>query len=625
MQVRRGGIYIRRVTATCVAALAVGALYLWIARTANEPFHWRHDLGGYYNYLARGLARGQLRLAIEPPPALLALPNPWDPKVDDSLKMSDVALFNRRYYLYHGVTPAVLLFTPWRLITGHDVPENFALFLLCFAGFLFSAGALWILLRMANATPSPWLWAVMLIALGTCQCVPYLLNRVWVYEVAIGGAYFCMSAATFFLARAAALSYDARWLAASGLFFGLTVGCRPHLGLAGVIALAAVAFSQRRFTRIAAFLLPFLLAGLAIAAYNYARFGNPLEFGVKYLLTGENQQRIKTSAEFVLPGLYYMLFCAPRFTPVFPWVVPAFRNPFDSLHHSFPKEYFIEPTVGVLYLAPFLIGILALRKTMARATFVLLLVLLASSASVLLFISSTGFTTQRYEVDFLAPAVLVSVAIIAIVIARSSGWRRHALITAFTILLSFGVMVNLALGVAGPYDGLFKQRPRTYMRLAAWFTPSENYRPLLNPRIDVEFTAEFPPQSNGLKQPLLTIGDRTYRHFLYAQQADSRLHLVSQGETSTVKQEIDKPDGPVRFHVEYAPESGNLSVAVNGRGWLVHKIDNLLTAPWQVSVGENRIDPGVTGRRFPGRIRDVTKSVRSGPSTPSGRESRGLQ
>jgi len=363
------------------------------------------------------------------------------------------------------------------------------------------------------------------------------------------------------------------------------------------------------------------MVGLAIAAYNYARFGNPLEFGVNYLLSGENQQRIKLSAEFVPPGLYFMLFCAPRFTPVFPWVAPVFRYPFGSVNYSFPKEYFIEPTVGVLYLAPFLIGFLLLRKTGVRTCVV---VLLAASAAVLVFLTSTGFTTQRYEVDFLAPAVLAAVAAIGVWIARSAGWRRYVSILAFTVLVAFGAAVNLALGVVGPYDGLFKKRPRTYLRVARWFSPLENYRPLLNPRIRVDFSAEFPPQNDGLSEPLLTMGDRTYRHFLYVQHVNSKLLLVSQCEASTAKQDIPRPDATARFaarfHVEYSPDSGKLSVSVNGQELLVHKIDNLLTAPWQVSVGENRIDPGVTGERFTGRIGTVSKSVEASAASASAAE-----
>src|SRR4029453_3426856 len=106
---------------------------------------------GYYNYLGRAFAHGRLELPIKPSPKLLAVPNPWDPAVDDSYKMHDMALFNGLYNLNNGPGPAVLLFTPWLLITGHDLPERFALFLLCFGGFVFSCGVLIQWLAMAGA------------------------------------------------------------------------------------------------------------------------------------------------------------------------------------------------------------------------------------------------------------------------------------------------------------------------------------------------------------------------------------------------------------------------------------------------------------------------------------------
>src|SRR6202030_547155 len=186
--------------AVILVAITVGSYYLWSVRAAGNRFYWGYDLGGYYNYLGRAFAHGRLHLPIQPSRELLALPNPWDPAVPDSYKMQDMALFNGRYYLYHGAGPAVMLFTPWRLLTGHDLSENFALFLLCFSGFLFSCGALLRVLALADARPGPLLLAAMLLALGICQGVPYLLNRVFVYEIAIGGGYFCLSGAVFFLA-----------------------------------------------------------------------------------------------------------------------------------------------------------------------------------------------------------------------------------------------------------------------------------------------------------------------------------------------------------------------------------------------------------------------------------------
>jgi len=220
-------VQIARRAVLVTVVLLVGAYYFWCARATGQNFLWGYDLGGYYNYLARGFARGHLYADIEPSPKLLALPDPYAAAVDDSLRMQDMALYRSHYYLYHGAAPAVLLFTPWRLVTGHDVPENFALAVFCFAGFLFSAGTLLRLLWLARAEVSPFMLALLLLALGVCQGVPYLLNRIWVYEIAIGGGYCCLAGALFFLARSIGSARPSSWLAASGLMFGLSIACPP--------------------------------------------------------------------------------------------------------------------------------------------------------------------------------------------------------------------------------------------------------------------------------------------------------------------------------------------------------------------------------------------------------------
>ncbi len=107
-----------RAWVSLAVAFGVGSLYLWIARAAGEPFYWKRDLGGYYDYLSRGILSGHLYLPITPSPELLALPNPWDPKVDEALTMHDMALVNRRYYMYRGAAPAVPPFPPWPQVSG---------------------------------------------------------------------------------------------------------------------------------------------------------------------------------------------------------------------------------------------------------------------------------------------------------------------------------------------------------------------------------------------------------------------------------------------------------------------------------------------------------------------------
>jgi hypothetical protein len=598
--------------AVVLVAVTVGSYYRWSVRATGNPFYWGYDLGGYYNYLGRAFAHGRLYLPIEPSRELLALPNPWDPAVPDSYKMQDMALFNGRYYLYHGAGPAVILFTPWRLLTGHDLPENFALFLLCFGGFLFSCGALLRVLALADATPGPLLLALMLVALGICQGVPYLLNRVFVYEIAIGGGYFCLSGAVFCLAGSIESRRRVWWLAASGLMFGLAISCRPHLGLAGMITLGGLAVSRNRTrSSLAAFLAPLILTGAAVAAYNYERFGNPFEFGIRYLLTGENQNRIKLAAGNVMPGLYFMLFCPPDFSPVFPWVRLVLRNPFNSPDSHFPAGYVIEPIVGALYCAPFIVGALFIVPASRRAAVRNLLgIALASSAAVLLFLTATGFTTQRYEVDFLPLTVLAAVASFGILIARSGGVRRTAVTAAFGLLVAYSVIANLALGISGPYDEMLKSRTLSYLRIARWFSPIKQFRPIMNPKVVIDLTAEFKAQPNGFLEPLITMGQQSYRHFISVEHLRGKLRIISRSDTSTIGQEIEDPGAkPVGIGVVYLPESGKLTIAVNGQEILSHAIGTLVTAPAQITVGENNIEFNVAVKRFSGRIYGVRKIV----------------
>ncbi len=236
--------------AILAAVLIVGLYYRWGARAATGKFVFGYDLDGFYDFLGQAFARGHLYLPIEPSPQLLALKDPYDPKVDNSIRRQDMVLYRGRYYLYFGAAPAVLLFAPWRLVTGHDLPENFAGFLLCLGGFLFAAGALLRVFVLARARPPAWMLAALLLGLGFCQSVPFLLNRIFVYEIAIAGGYFCVSAGLYFLARGLPLDEAGwQWLAASGLAFGAAVACRPHLVLVGTIAAAGVAILAARGRR----------------------------------------------------------------------------------------------------------------------------------------------------------------------------------------------------------------------------------------------------------------------------------------------------------------------------------------------------------------------------------------
>ena len=599
--------------------LLVGGYYRWAARVATGRFEFGFDLDGFYDLLGQGFAHGHLYLPVEPSPQLLALANPYDPAVDNSIRRQDMVLYRGKYYLYFGAAPAVLLFAPWRMATGHDLPENFAAFLLCFGGFLFAMGALLRVFDLAGVRPRLWLLAFLILGLAFCQSVPFLLNRVAAYEIAIAGGYFCISAAVFFLSRGLPLRENSwRWMAAAGLAFGAAVGCRPHLILAGAVALAALALHNRG-RALAAFAAAWMLVGALIATYNFERFGNPVEFGFRYQLAGPGQNRIDLATRNWLPGIYYTALDQPEFGPVFPWMRMVFRFPFNSAErHPLPPVYFVEPSVGALWLAPFVIAALwapsrrrllrGAKEARAAEVRTLLWVCAISAGAILFFLISTHLSSQRYEVDFLPLAAFAALTGLGL---RAASARRLWAGAALAVLIAYSALANLALGIAGPYDDILRYRPAAYVKLARRFSPNPEYRPLLDPNLDVEVQAQFIPEPAGFREPLVTVGRSHYGAFLFAEHGPGTLKLVSQTEDGRATAEIPFPkDTSVRIGVSYSPAAHRITTTVEGREVIFVPAGLLVTAPAQIEIGQNHSDVGLTYPVFTGKIMTIRRILR---------------
>jgi hypothetical protein len=507
-------------------------------------------------------------------------------------------------------------------VTGHDLPENFAALLLCFGGFLFASGALLRVFALARARPPAWLLGVLILALGFCQSVPFLLNRVFVYEIAIAGGYFCISAAVFFLVRGLPLEQGSwRWLAASGLAFGAAVACRPHLVLVGATAAVGVgvlAIRGRESRAAEAFLAAWMAVGALIGLYNFERFGSPLEFGFRYQLAGQGQNRIELGTRNLVPGLYYMLLAKPQFSGVFPWMRMFLQFPFDSgERHPLPPEYFVEPSVGALWLAPFLVAAFwvpsarRLRRIAedahAAEVRAVLWIAAGGAAAVLLFLMSTHLSTQRYEVDFLPLAVFAALGALGV---RCGGQAMGLPYLGLTAIVGYSALANLALGIAGPYDDILHYRPAAYVRLAKRFSPASEYRPIFNPAISVEAAARFIPQPAGFRDPLVTIGRSHYGCFLYGEHAPGTLKLVAQTEEGRAAYEVLQPwDRALRIGLAYLPQSHRFSVAVEGTEVLSVPSGTVVTAPAQVEIGANHRDVWFTYPRFTGKLEILRRTV----------------
>jgi hypothetical protein len=537
--------------------------------------------------------------------------------------MHDMALYRGRYYLYFGVTPAALLFAPWRLITGHDLPERFAIFILAFGGFLFASGALLRLLDLAFVRAGPTVLAILLVGLGCCQSIPYLLNRVAIYEVAIAGGYFCLSAAVFCLTYGIGTGGHAGWLASAGFMYGCAVGCRPHLVFAGFLALAGLILFMARLKGLAAavfsresvaFMAAFTMTALVLAVYNYERFGSPLEFGLRYQLSGPGQNRLDLAARNILPGFYYMLLSPPYIAPVFPWIHIVRHFVFDSPQgYPTPPQYFIEPTVGALWLSPLILAapFAPFQARVKRETSLILAVVSLSSGAVLLFLMSTHLASHRYETDFVASGVFAGVAGLGIRVCRSSGWRRASLGVALALVVGYSMVANLALGFTGPYEDILKDRPKSYVRIARWFSPAWEFRPKIDPEVAVDLSVSFPLQLFGYHEPLISIGRSHYAYSLFVDYTATTLSFISASDDSKMTYDMPFPgEKPITVRLAYSANKHLFTLEVDGRKAIAQPVEMLISAPAEIKIGDNPGDLSRAARRFGGRIQILRRDFR---------------
>jgi hypothetical protein len=466
--------------------LATGAFYVWTASSSGNPIDLSDGQPGYYGLLADGFKSGHLYLSVEPARQLLELANPFDAVANAPYRLHDASLYKGHYYLYFGPVPALVAFLPWDLLPlGGPLPENLAAALFGLAGLLFSVLLMRFLVRRwLPATPA-WMMAVGAVALAFCNIVPFALRRPSVYEVALGAGY-CFSAAGAWLVLSGALSEtrSLRRIVLGSLCLGLAVGCRPNLGVLGVALLPAAYVlarydASRRRVAAAAF-GPFAFCGIALMAYNLARFGNPVEFGQSYQLAGVDIHTKKSfSLAYLVPGLFYYLLAPARHDIVFPFF---HISPPPTFPGTLPAGYDgVEAVGGMLTNVPLtLLAVLALAlplharlglpRVLGRvlAGGVAVALLLAGFVSVLFW-----GATERYQVDA-AWWLVLSGLMVWFALGdrlRSRPRARVAVQAAGVLVVSWGVLFAAAISITGYYDGLRVGNPGTYRTLAGLFSP----------------------------------------------------------------------------------------------------------------------------------------------------------
>jgi hypothetical protein len=551
-------VWWERTLAAGLIAVIVG-FYAWLAAGSQaDPPPW---LGpkqlDYENLLMHGFIKGHLYLNVAPDPWLVRAENPYDPEKRPASVafLHDGSYYRGHYYIYFGVTPVVTLLLPWQLVTGHDLPQPYAILIFVSLGFL-TATALWLAVRRRYFPDSG---TVVLLAgiaaLGLSTMTYALLRRPSIWEEPIASGYFYAMLALFGLYRGLVGRRPGLWLAMAGLSLGLAVGSRPTYVVGAVAFLAPLIVAWRRRQRSAAWAqamamgLPFAAVLAGLLWYNQARFGNPFEFGNHYEISSLYEAKIRHFSPDYLKFNLDVYYLAPAlWSRYFPFI-QAIHPPIAAAGHlgaEYAYGLFTNfPFVCVAFLAP-----LAWWRRPAEEREILGALVgtwvafeVAVGGLVALFLVATA----RYMVDF-APALVLLACLGLLGVERATiGWRRAVVRTLAAAGAVFGAFVSLMLSfqmfdlVLAVHPDFYRRTAHAFDRPAAWFE-----RRTQTPYGEIDLTLIFPRNRAGQAQPLVTTGWDWRWDRLFVRYLDDH-HLSF---------ELDHPGGPLLASAPIAIDYG---------------------------------------------------------------------
>lgn len=313
--------------------------------TSNEPFREFFSTSGNQitQEIVDAFCNGQASLLQKPSEELLSLNNPydWGERLQAGVDyLWDHCLYNGEYYSYYGIAPVILLFLPYHLLTGFYFPTNWAVL-------LFSLVGIFMLSRIYTEFVRKWFpklplnWMIMGLIMIQCSSGIWMsLARPLFYEIAISAGFMFVTLGVYCLQQANTVGrgeVKLLPLCLSAVFLSLAVLSRPTLGVYCVAALFFLFFGIKKYTEqkgknaktvlkyLVCALLPYAVFGGAQMAYNYIRFGSPLDFGIQYSLTINDFTVSQYHSQFTIIGLFAYLFNVPKLSPEFPFITSEFH------------------------------------------------------------------------------------------------------------------------------------------------------------------------------------------------------------------------------------------------------------------------------------------------------------
>lgn len=474
-------IYIRRGDKRQIAlAVAVCAMLILLGRwlsISNELMvacPWPHHK--QYQELAEALDNGRVSLNEQADQRLLEKDNPYDTNALTAEEIPynmDYAYYNGKYYVYFGIVPELLLYYPYYKITGHHLTNynaDFIMYAILVTGVFVCMWELMIRYGYREKEKKNGVPYLYYILISVCICLfsnmVYLIARPDIYNIPI------ISAAAFgfwgigLVAAAGNSKGNLRkaFLCLAALSLSLIAGCRPQMMviwfMAGYMLLLEgdvlsadgkptlkrrLIFTRETIADTIIFCIPCIAVAIVVCLYNYARFGNILDFGATYSLTTNDMNHRGFNINRLLRGMYCFLLQPSVRVTDFPFIASSVidsaymgKNPTEYTYGG----YFATNALLLGMLGPFLIG----KDRGKSVRYAVALLLLLALVVVGFDVNGAGIL-YRYTCDA-APLLLLGTALSWLLIFKEYGQVRKLQVI-FVIAFFAGLFYSMCVFMGG--------------------------------------------------------------------------------------------------------------------------------------------------------------------------------
>ncbi len=424
----------------CVSIICMLFLIIFCSFFANSNPVWRSSKRTHIMYydITESLLEGHVYLKEEPAQSIQNMENPYDSNLRKQVLensgeryLLDRAYYNGKYYVYFGILPVLVLFLPWYVIFGTHLSVTIAvtiigIFYIC--GIVFLVNAIYKRWFNNASFASYSLWIVMMV-MGSGMF--YTFRYPMFYGLPIITAATCTVWGLYFWITAQ--KENSEWkeyrIALGAFLIALSAACRPQFLIVGFSffilfghELFSNFFTKKNLTMLVKVAIPVIFVAGLVMYYNYIRFGNIMDFGANYNLTGNDMTHRGWNWDRIPTGIFYYLLQPCILFANYPFIIDATKvgkrlsgylgiTTFEQIYGG------LFSTRPILFLSIFITTAKRSIKTLPSKIWKLMLFFTVSAFIIIVADTEMAGIIDRYQMDFgwmLCLASLLGMAVLEI-------------------------------------------------------------------------------------------------------------------------------------------------------------------------------------------------------------------